>query len=140
MSDINPKNYNGAAVVIVGSAGGSPEIKRFDGGGSVAELSVAVNTGYKNRNGEWVDTGANWYTLSATEDWANNNWPEIFKGDKVRIDGAELSFKPYAKKNGEPGVEASLRFGTVVVVEPKADRPARGGGSEAADGGFNSPF
>lgn len=116
MSDINSKNYDGSSVVVVGRAAGPREIREFNNGGSQAQLSVAVGKGYK-KDDAWVDTGTDWYTLTATADYAADNWPDVIKGDKVRIDEARLEFKPYAKNNGDPGVEATLRFGTLVVLE-----------------------
>jgi len=122
VSDINPKNYDGASVVIVGNAGGPMEIKSFEGSNnSQAQLSVAVGKGYK-KNDQWVDTGTDWYTLIASVDYAQQNWPDIESGDKVRIDGARLEFRPYKKKDGEAGVEAQLRFGTLTVVSSKSSR------------------
>lgn len=129
MSEINSKNYEGASVVVVGRASGPYEVKTFTNG-SQAQLSVAVGTGYK-KNDEWVDTGTNWYTLTATESYASQNWPDVQKGDKVRIDDARLESKPYLKKDSTPGVDNQLRFGTLVVLEHSK-------GSAAAD--VVSPF
>lgn len=124
MSDINPKNYDGASVVIVGNAGGPVEVKSFENGGSQAQLSIAVGKGYK-KDDKWVDTGTDWYTLTATADYAKQNWPDIEGGDKVRVDDARLEFKPYNKKDGSPGVEATLRYGTLVIVTSKSERAAK---------------
>lgn len=121
MSDINPKNYEGASVVIVGSAGGPVEVVNFPKGGSQAQLSIAVGKGYK-KGDEWVDQGTDWYTLTATEDWARDNWPDVQTGDKVRVDDARLELKGFIKKDGEPGVDATLRYGTLVIVSSKASR------------------
>ena len=131
MSDINSKNYEGSSVVVVGRAGGPVEIKTFDKGGSQAQLSIAVGKGYK-KGDEWVDTGTDWYTLTATADWANQNWPNVGKGDKVRVDDARLEFKPYAKRDGDPGVEATLRYGSLVIVEAKGERSSAGAASAVA--------
>lgn len=132
MSDINPKNYNGASVVIVGKAGGPAEVKTFPNGGSSTQLSIAVSKGYKNNSTqEWVDQGTDWYTLSATEDYAAQNWPDVGAGDTVRVDDARLEFRAYTKNNGDPGVEAGLRYGTLVVIERKGDRaPAQSNNSD----------
>lgn len=119
MSDTNPKNFDGATVTLVGRAGGPVEVKEFKSS-SQAQLSIAVGTGYKNKQtDEWVDTGTNWYTLTATADYARDNWPAVGKGDKVRVDDARLELKGYVKKDGEAGVDATLRFGTLVIVEVK---------------------
>jgi single-stranded DNA-binding protein len=121
MSDINPKDYEGASVVIVGSAGGPVEVVKFPNGGSQAQLSIAVGKGYK-KGDEWVDTGTDWYTLTATEDYAAQNWPDVQTGDKVRVDEARQELKGYIKKDGEAGVDARLRYGTLVIVSSKASR------------------
>lgn len=127
MSDINPNNYDGASATIVGRAGGPFEIREFNNGGSQAQLSIAVGKGYK-KDGEWVDTGTDWYTLTATPEYAEANWPTVGKGDKVRVDDARLELKAFQRNNGEIGVDASLRYGTLVVVEAKGDREAASSG------------
>lgn len=122
MSDMNPKNYDGVNLVVVGRAGGPMEIKTFNNGGSQAQLSIAVGTGYKDKKTDkWVDTGTNWYTLTAKSEFAEENWPEVAKGDKVRVDDTRLEYKAYLKKDGTPGVDATLTWGTLVVVEKKSD-------------------
>lgn len=122
MSDINPKNIDGTTVVIVGRAGGPVEVKEF-AKGSQAQLSIAVGTGYMKGKGtpdqEWVDTGTNWYTLTAQADYAAQNWPDVQAGDKVRVDEGRLELKGYVRNNGEAGVDATIRFGTLVIVERK---------------------
>jgi NDP-sugar pyrophosphorylase family protein len=124
MTNINPNNYEGATATVVGKAGGAPEAV-FDG--STTRLSVAVSQGYK-KDGEWVDTGTTWYTVQASTDWAEQNWPDIEAGDKVRVDGAKQETRLYLKDNGEPGLEVKLTYGSLKVVERKRDRePARSG-------------
>ena len=123
MSEINSKNFVGANVVVVGVAGSAPEVTSFKNGGNQTSLSIAVSTGYK-KDDEWVDTGTNWYTLTAKKEYADANWPDVQAGDKVRVEDARLELKAYAKKDGTPAVEARLKFGSLVVVEAKADRPA----------------
>lgn len=125
MTEINPNNYPGANITIVGRAGGTYEIREFPSGGEQAELSIAVGKGYKNReSGEWVDTGTDWYTLIASPKWAEENWPEIGPGDTVRVDDGRLETRTYLNKDKEPRADLQVRFGTLVVVQAKADKPA----------------
>lgn len=130
MSGINPNDYPGANVTIVGYAGGEVEERSFPKGGSVAQLSIGVGTGYK-KDDEWVDTGTNWYTLTASPDYAQENWPVVEKGDKVRIDDARLEFKSYNTKDGDARTDATLRFGTLVVLESASDRGSSSRGSSS---------
>lgn len=135
---INPKDIPGVNVFIVGYAGGEPETKTFDGGGAVTELSVGVGTGYKNKKtDEWVETGTNWYKLTASPEWAEENWPVVEKGDKVRLDDGRLETKAYKTKDGEPKSDNIVRFGTLVVLESASDRDSSGRGSKKST---DTPF
>lgn len=116
----NPNNYEGAQTTVVGRAGGAPEAV-FDG--STTRLSVAVSQGYK-RDGEWVDTGTVWYTVQASTEYAEQNWPEIDKGDKVRIDDAKQEVRTYLTNDGNPGVELKLTYGSIRVIERRSERAA----------------
>lgn len=132
MSDINSNNYPGATAVIVGTAGGPYEVRDFGNGGSQAQLSIAVGKGYKDKKtDQWVDTGTDWYTLTATPDWAEQNWPNVDKGDKVRVDDARLELKGYKKNNGEIGVDATLRYGTLALVESASSRKSASNNADA---------
>lgn len=126
-ADVNPNNYDGAQVTIVGRAGGPVNVKEFQGGGSVAELSIAVSQGYK-KDGDWVDTGTTWYTLQAAANYAADNWPEVGKGDKVRVDDAKQETRTYSKKDGGEGLQITLKFGTLSVVEAKESAEVFAGG------------
>lgn len=123
MNNINPGNYDGVNVTVVGRAGGEVATKTFDGGGSQAELSIAVGQGYK-KNGEWVDTGTTWYRLVAAGDYAQDNWPAVGKGDKVRIDDGRLETREFQRKDGTTGQSFEIRFGTLTVVESKSGASA----------------
>jgi single-stranded DNA-binding protein len=122
----NPNNYPGATVSpVVGLAGGEYTVREFPNGGSQAQLSIAVGKGYKDKNTDtWVDTGTDWYTLVASTDYAADNWPEVGKGDTVRVDDARLECRPYTKNDGTAAADLQLRFGTLVVVKKKEDRGA----------------
>jgi single-stranded DNA-binding protein len=137
MNDVNPNNYDGANVTVVGRAGGPVEVKHFTGGGSVAELSIAVSQGYK-KDDQWVDTGTTWYTLQAATAYAEDNWPSVGKGDKVRVDDAKQETREYKKRDESSGLQITLKFGTLTVVEAKNQDEASDGfvPAGATAGGF----
>jgi single-stranded DNA-binding protein len=114
----NPNNYEGATVTVVGKAGGAPE-EVFDG--KTTRFSVAVNQGYK-KDGEWVDTGTVWYTVQGATDYAEQHWPDIEAGDKVRVDDAKLEVRLFSKNDGSPGVELRLSYAGIKVIERKSER------------------
>lgn len=114
----NPNNYDGATTTIVGRAGDAPKVKNFEGGGSITELSIGVSQGYK-KNDEWVDTGTTWYTLTAATSYAEDNWPDVGKGDKVRVDDGRQETREYKKADGSSGLQITLKFGTLTVIQSK---------------------
>lgn len=119
MNNINPNNYPGANITLVGTAGGPVSTKTFDSGGSRAELSVAIGEGYK-KDGAWVDTGTTWYRLVASGDYAAQNWPTIGKGDRVRLDDGKLETREFERKDGSKGQSFEVKFGTLSVIESKS--------------------
>jgi single-stranded DNA-binding protein len=128
---VNENNYDGANVTVVGRAGGPVQYKDFQSGSSIAELSVAVGKGYKDKStNEWVDQGTDWYTITATKDYAVQNWPPVGKGDKVRVDEGRLEAREYEKRDGTPGLGLTVKFGTLSVIESKSAPQGDFGGSD----------
>jgi single-stranded DNA-binding protein len=126
---VNENNYKEATVTVVGLAGGEWTVKEFNGGGSQAELSVAVGQGYKNKQtGEWVDKGTIWYRVTATPDYATQNWPEVGKGDTVRVDNAKLELRAYLKQDGTPEVGTTLTYADGITVLEKKQQESFAGG------------
>lgn len=125
---VNENNYVGSNATVVGLAGGEWEVRDLGTSGyQQAELSIAVSKGYKDKEDQWVDQGTDWYKLVATPDYAADNWPEVGKGDKVRVEDAKLEARAYVKKDGTPDVELRLRYGSLEVVKAKETADMSGG-------------
>lgn len=126
---INPNNYDGATVTLVGRAAAAAEFPAYDKSGErgFSQVRIAVGQGYKDKSsGEWVDTGTVWYTVQGrTEDLS-----AIGKGDKVRVDEARLEAREFDRKDGTKGQAFETKFGTVSIIESKS------GGSAAEDAPF----
>lgn len=115
-SDQNPNNYEGATITLVGRAGGDAENPAYDKNGErgIKQVRVAVGQGYK-KEGEWVDTGVTWYTVTGREDDIGH----VRKGDKVRLDDARLETREFDRKDGSKGQAFETKFGTLTVLESK---------------------
>ena len=73
-------------VQLIGHLGANPEIKVFDENKKLAQLSLAVNDGFKNAEGEWQDD-TQWFNLVAWSklvDYAEKN---LLKGQELAIEG-----------------------------------------------------
>lgn len=117
-NDQNPQNYEGATVTLVGRAGGDAEFPAYDKEGTrgISQVRVAVGQGYK-KEGEWVDTGTTWYTVSGRTDDIGH----VKKGDKVRLDDARLETREFDRKDGSKGQAFETKFGTLSVLESKSN-------------------
>ena len=126
MTGINPNNYEGASITLVGRAGGPAQPPAYDKDGTkgVLELSVAVSQGYK-KDDQWVDTGTAWYVLSAAGSYADV-FREVGKGDKVRLDDGKLEVREFDRKDGTKGQQFTVKYGTLVILEKKDAAPSDG--------------
>lgn len=119
MNDINPNNYPGATITLVGYAAGNPEYPPYDKEGkrSYKQLSIAVNEGYK-KDGEFVQTGTTWYRVEKHQD----DWDSlgVSKGDKVRIDNAKQEVRSYRNAHGDDVLGITLSYADVTVLESKS--------------------
>ncbi|MCF8322053.1 MAG: single-stranded DNA-binding protein [Flavobacterium sp.] len=95
-------------VQLIGHVGQDPEIKTFDGGKKVANLTIATNDSYKNDKGEKVEQ-TEWHRVVAWGKTAEIIEKYVTKGKEVAIEG-KLTHRSYDDKNGEK------RFITEVVM------------------------
>ena len=103
------KNY----VELIGRLGRDVEIHDLNGGGRVANLSVATDEGYfSKQTGEWVDR-VEWHRAVTFQDGLIERLEEhATKGRLVLVEG-KLQTRKYRKEG-----EASDRRSTEIVVVP----------------------
>lgn len=95
-------------VQLIGNVGNDPEVKTFDGGKKVANLTIATNESYRNEKGEKVEQ-TEWHRVVAWGKTAEIIEKYVSKGKEIAVDG-KLTHRSYDDKNGEK------RYITEVVV------------------------
>ena len=95
-------------VQLIGHVGNEPEIKTFDGGKKLANLTIATNDTYRNVKGEKVEQ-TEWHKVTAWGKTADIIEKYVTKGKEVAIEG-KLTHRSYEDKNGEK------RYITEVIV------------------------
>ncbi|MBP6758987.1 MAG: single-stranded DNA-binding protein [Flavobacterium sp.] len=95
-------------VQLIGNVGNDPEIKTFDGGKKLANLTIATNDSYKNDKGEKVEQ-TEWHKVVAWGKTADIIEKYVTKGLQIAVEG-KLTHRSYDDKNGEK------RYITEVVV------------------------
>jgi len=95
-------------VQLIGNVGNDPEVKTFDGGKKVTNLTIATNESYRNDKGEKVEQ-TEWHRVVAWGKTAEIIEKYVSKGKEIAVDG-KLTHRSYDDKNGEK------RYITEVVV------------------------
>jgi single-strand DNA-binding protein len=86
-------------VQLIGHVGQEPEIKTFDGGKKVANITLATNDVYYKENGDKVEQ-TEWHKVVAWGKTADIIEKYVTKGKEIAIEG-KLTHRSYDDKNGE---------------------------------------
>ncbi len=86
-------------VQLIGHVGQEPEIKNFDGGKKVANITLATNDVYYKENGDKVEK-TEWHKVKAWGKVAEIIEKYVTKGKEICIEG-KLTYSDYLDKNGE---------------------------------------
>lgn len=85
-------------VQLIGHVGQEPEIKTFDGGKKVANITIATNESYTNNKGEKVEN-TEWHRITAWGKVADVIEKYVIKGKEIAIEG-KLTHRSYDDKEG----------------------------------------
>lgn len=128
-------------IAITGNVATDPELKQTNGGVAIASFRVASpQRRYDRASNAWIDSGTNWYSVSAFRGLAEHAHASLRRGDRVVLTG-RLRIRDWENgtKRGtdvEIDVDAighDLLWGTSVFT--KAARP----GAPERDGGWEQP-
>lgn len=134
-------------MTIRGNVGGDPVRNTIAGGATVLNFRVATSQGYRDkRTGQWVETGTNWYSVSAFRQLADNAKVSLRSGDAVIVTG-KLKMREW-DSNGRHGVSADITADTIghdltrgtsnFMRTPRAAAaPTPSAGAEASDARAN---
>ena len=100
-------------VEIQGFLGQDAEVKTFDSGRTLVNMSIATNESYKDKNDEWVNN-TTWHNITYWKNKKDENTDFLKKGELVSVVG-KLNTRKYTDKNDQE------RFVTEIVafkIEP----------------------
>ncbi|WP_396210799.1 single-stranded DNA-binding protein [Flavobacterium sp.] len=95
-------------VQLIGHVGQEPEIKTFEGGKKLANITLATNENYTNNKGEKVEQ-TEWHRITAWGKLADLIDKYVIKGKEIAIEG-KLTHRSYDDKDG------NKRYITEIVV------------------------
>jgi len=85
-------------VQLIGHVGQEPEIKTFEGGKKLANITLATNEVYTNSKGEKIEN-TEWHRLTAWGSIAEIIEKYVIKGKEIAIEG-KLTHRGYEDKDG----------------------------------------
>ncbi|MCB2126035.1 MAG: single-stranded DNA-binding protein [Rhodobacteraceae bacterium] len=123
-------------VILVGNLGNDPEVKAFDNGGEVVNMSIATSENWKDKQSGERRERTEWHRVAIFNPGlvtVAKNY--LKKGSKVYIEG-QLETRKWQDQNGQD------RYSTEVVLRPYRSElhmlDSKGAGAPAA-GGSQTP-
>ncbi|AOT24342.1 ssDNA binding domain protein [Propionibacterium phage B3] len=118
-------------ITIIGNLTADPTLRFTPSGKAVASFQVAVNKRRKDQTGQWVDDGADWFSVQAWGTLAENVAESLTKGIRVIVTG-RLESREWEDREGNKrtsweitaqAVGADLSFATAKVTRSGPKRP-----------------
>jgi single-strand DNA-binding protein len=133
-------------VILVGNLGRDPEVRQFQNGGQVCNLSIATSESWKDRNTGERKEKTEWHRVAIfSEGLVRVAQSYLRKGSKVYIEG-QLETRKWQDQSGQDRytTEIVLRNygGTLTMLDGPGDRGgvgAGGGDSMGYDQGGGGP-
>lgn len=107
-------------VSLIGRLGAQPEYVTTEKGKTLARFSIAVNNGYKDKSGNWVDD-TQWHNINAWGKTADLVKKLLSKGQEIVVEG-KLVNSTYESKNGEKRYSTNIEMSEFLVLSPKSEK------------------
>ena len=119
-------------VILVGNLGADPEVRTFQNGGKVCNLSVATSERWKDRNTGENRERTEWHRVAIfAEPLVRIAEQYLKKGSKVYLEG-QLETRKWQDQSGQD------RYSTEVVLRPyKGEMTLLDGRGEGGGGGYS---
>ena len=127
-------------VILVGNLGADPEVKQFQNGGQVCNLSVATSESWKDRNTGERQERTEWHRVSIfSEGLIRVAQNYLKKGSKVYLEG-QLQTRKWQDQNGQDRytTEVVLRGynSNLTMLDGPGGGQGGGGGGRMGGGGY----
>ncbi len=106
-------------VSLIGRLGAQPEVTTFETGRTLARFTLAVNEGYKDKDGNWQDN-TQWHTINAWGVIADRVKKALNKGQEVMVEG-KLVNQTYETKTGEKRYSTIIEATEFLLLSSKSD-------------------
>ena len=121
-------------VMIIGRLGRDPELKYTPSGMPIANLNIATDESYVDKDGNKVDR-TEWHRVVVFQRAAENCSNFLAKGSLVFVEGS-LQTRKWQDQQGQDRYSTEIKANRVQFL----DRKGQGGGGDGPDtGGYDAP-
>ena len=129
-------------VILVGNLGRDPEVRQFQNGGQVCNLSIATSETWKDRNTGERKEKTEWHRVAIfSEGLVRIAQSYLKKGSKVYLEG-QLETRKWQDQNGQDrySTEVVLRnYNSALTMLDGREGAGGGMGQMGNDGGYGGP-
>lgn len=105
-------------VTLIGNLGADPEVRRLEGGVTVARFSLATNESYRDKDGN-RQTTTEWHNVVAWRDLAEQLVEKYLKkGMMVYVEG-KISYRKYTGQDGQDRYATDIVANTIRILEKR---------------------
>ena len=125
--------------IIIGNLGRDPEVRSFQNGGKVCNLSIATSESWKDRNSGERREKTTWHSVAIhVEGLVGIAERYLRKGSKVYVEG-QLETRKWQDESGQDRYTTEIVLrpynGTLTLLDGRRDGDGDGGGSGGDYGG-----
>ncbi len=124
-------------VMIIGRLGRDPELKYSSSGMPIANLRIATDESYMDRDGNKVER-TEWHTVVVFQRAAENCSNFLSKGSLVYVEGS-LQTRKWQDQQGQDRYTTEIKAQRVQFLDRKGARDADGPSEQAGSGGRSAP-
>lgn len=110
-------------VMLIGRLGADPDVKYTQSGTPVANLRIATDESYTDRNGQRQEK-TEWHTVIAFQRTAEICQQYLHKGSLVYIEG-KLQTRKWQDKNGQDRYSTEIRVDRLQMLERRQEGNAQ---------------
>ena len=125
-------------VMIIGRLGADPEIKYGQTGAPIANLRIATDESYTDRNGQRQER-TEWHTVVAFQRTAEICQQYVHKGSLVYVEGS-LQTRKWQDKNGADRYTTEIRCDRLRMLDTRHEQSAPAAAPEPYAGMDVVPF
>src|SRR5574337_137826 len=121
-------------VIIIGNLGRDPEVRSFDNGDSIANVTVATTDKWRDKQSGEAREATEWHRVTFFGKLAEIVGKYLYKGSPVYIEGS-LRTREYTDKDGNKRHVTEIRADRMQMLGSKPDAPRDQGRGERRESG-----